>query len=146
MTDPSQPMPLEIAHRYRLIKQIGIGGMGAVYHAYDRLTGTAVALKRVRVSMPEVAVKTSTQRTVGSPELRMATLNHTAPTLYNAEIAEWQHTMDSKLRAEDGWLTLIGLHWLHEGLPPCAFNHYAPCPLAPPENTLPVAVEAGERW
>lgn len=29
--------------------------------------------------------------------------------------------------------------------PPCAFTLYATCPLAPEENTLPIAVEAGEK-
>ena len=29
--------------------------------------------------------------------------------------------------------------------PPCAFSHYATCPLPPRENILPVAIEAGER-
>jgi len=29
--------------------------------------------------------------------------------------------------------------------PPCAFTPYAPCPLPPEENTLPVAVRAGEK-
>jgi uncharacterized protein (DUF1684 family) len=29
--------------------------------------------------------------------------------------------------------------------PPCAFTPYATCPLAPPENRLPVAVNAGEK-
>lgn len=30
--------------------------------------------------------------------------------------------------------------------PPCAFSPYATCPLPPPENTLDVAVEAGEKY
>ena len=29
--------------------------------------------------------------------------------------------------------------------PPCSFTPYATCPLAPPENRLPVRVAAGER-
>ena len=28
--------------------------------------------------------------------------------------------------------------------PPCAFTAYATCPLPPPNNQLPVAIEAGE--
>ena len=28
--------------------------------------------------------------------------------------------------------------------PPCAFNPYTTCPLPPPENRLPVRIEAGE--
>jgi predicted ATPase len=36
-----------ISNRYRLLNQIGQGGMGAVYRAVDRLSGQPVALKRV---------------------------------------------------------------------------------------------------
>lgn len=37
------------------------------------------------------------------------------PTSYNAEISAWRRTQELALRADDGWLTLAGLHWLHEG-------------------------------
>ena len=30
--------------------------------------------------------------------------------------------------------------------PPCAFNTFATCPLPPPQNWLPVPVEAGEKF
>lgn len=30
--------------------------------------------------------------------------------------------------------------------PPCGFTELATCPLPPPENELPVAIEGGERW
>ncbi len=36
-------------------------------------------------------------------------------TTYEHDVLNWRRTMDEKLRAEDGWLTLIGLFWLHEG-------------------------------
>jgi uncharacterized protein len=29
--------------------------------------------------------------------------------------------------------------------PPCAFTPYATCPLPPPENRLPIRIEAGEK-
>jgi uncharacterized protein len=29
--------------------------------------------------------------------------------------------------------------------PPCAYTDLATCPLPPPENRLPVAIEAGEK-
>src|SRR5947209_2748210 len=34
---------------------------------------------------------------------------------YEAEIDAWRQSMDEKLRADTGWLTLTGLYWLHEG-------------------------------
>jgi len=30
--------------------------------------------------------------------------------------------------------------------PPCAFTDFAVCPLPPPENVLPIRIEAGEKW
>lgn len=29
--------------------------------------------------------------------------------------------------------------------PPCAFTHFATCPLPPPQNDLPIAIQAGEK-
>ncbi len=34
---------------------------------------------------------------------------------YLADIDHWRQQMETSLRAEDGWLTLAGLFWLHEG-------------------------------
>jgi uncharacterized protein (DUF1684 family) len=35
---------------------------------------------------------------------------------YHAELAAWQHSKDQVLRGETGWLTVVGLGWLSEGL------------------------------
>lgn len=42
-----QPLPEIIGGRYRLLDQLGKGGMGSVYQAFDRLTGNEIALKRI---------------------------------------------------------------------------------------------------
>src|SRR5919205_542953 len=39
-----------IGHRYQLLDRIGVGGMGSVFRAHDRLSGQVVALKRVAVA------------------------------------------------------------------------------------------------
>jgi uncharacterized protein (DUF1684 family) len=38
-----------------------------------------------------------------------------AVTTYEADIEAWRAHMSESLRSETGWLTLIGLYWLHEG-------------------------------
>ncbi len=35
---------------------------------------------------------------------------------YVRAVLEWQSKMDAELRAEDGWLSLVGLFWLKKGL------------------------------
>jgi uncharacterized protein (DUF1684 family) len=39
----------------------------------------------------------------------------TAATDYQRSIAEWRAQREAKLKAEDGWLTVVGLTWLKEG-------------------------------
>jgi tetratricopeptide (TPR) repeat protein len=45
--DPKVATTATVGRRYQLDYEIGSGGMGTVYHATDRLSGSAVALKRV---------------------------------------------------------------------------------------------------
>ncbi len=42
----------QLGHRYLLRDQIGSGGMGTVFTAYDRLTYTLVAIKRIHAQTP----------------------------------------------------------------------------------------------
>jgi uncharacterized protein (DUF1684 family) len=37
---------------------------------------------------------------------------------YQAEIAAWHRDREARLKADDGWLTLAGLFWLHQGANP----------------------------
>ena len=39
----------------------------------------------------------------------------TAASNYTTEIATWRQQREAGLKAEDGWLTLTGLFWLHDG-------------------------------
>jgi uncharacterized protein (DUF1684 family) len=38
-----------------------------------------------------------------------------APDAYQADVTAWRQARDARLRAEDGWLTLVGLTWLKPG-------------------------------
>ena len=40
----------------------------------------------------------------------------TAATGYQRSIAEWRAQREAKLKADDGWLTVVGLTWLKEGV------------------------------
>jgi tetratricopeptide (TPR) repeat protein/tRNA A-37 threonylcarbamoyl transferase component Bud32 len=48
-------------HRYQIIRLVGVGGMGAVYQAWDSELGVAVALKMIR---PDVSRDPATARTL----------------------------------------------------------------------------------
>jgi uncharacterized protein len=37
------------------------------------------------------------------------------PSAYSQSIQKWRRTREAKLRDPDGWLTLVGLFWLHPG-------------------------------
>src|SRR5262249_21886379 len=58
-----------IGKRYRLVDQIGQGGMGSVYRATDRLTGQTVALKRVTAPTDQLVFAS---RTDASFDLRLS--------------------------------------------------------------------------
>src|SRR5262252_325383 len=41
------------------------------------------------------------------------------PASYKQSIEKWREERESRLKADDGWLTVAGLFWLHDGDNPC---------------------------
>jgi uncharacterized protein len=68
--------------------------------------------------MPRIAIRgflfTSESNIQGKGGRKMVGVDSGLST-YIDEIAAWRRLMDDRLTASDGWLTLAGLHWLHEG-------------------------------
>jgi hypothetical protein len=52
-------------------------------------------------------------------------------------------TMKSEDLGVEGDLLVLDFNFAYH--PPCFYNHRYSCPLSPPENRLPVAIQAGER-
>lgn len=48
----------------------------------------------------------------------LAGLTMFAAGTFETEIAQWRKQREDRLKAEGGWLTLVGLSWLHEGANP----------------------------
>jgi uncharacterized protein (DUF1684 family) len=57
---------------------------------------------------------------------------------YFDEIKIYQQQLDEQLRTPDGWLTLVGLHWLHEGENSVGSDPESSIPL--PEGTCPAQI------
>jgi uncharacterized protein len=43
------------------------------------------------------------------------TMAHAIDLGYQASVLKWRHDYETTLRADDGWLTVSGLFWLHDG-------------------------------
>ena len=56
-----------------------------------------------------------TTETAGTPHASATLTAAPAPIDPRAEYDKWRADRDQRLRREDGWLTLVGLHWLKEG-------------------------------
>ncbi|MDX2163268.1 MAG: protein kinase [bacterium] len=78
----AHPAPTYVNNRYRIISELGHGGMSAVYTAQDRLTGQEVALKQIYIrranrSQVSISTETSEKRLVLAQEFRtLAAIRH----------------------------------------------------------------------
>jgi uncharacterized protein (DUF1684 family) len=60
-----------------------------------------------------------------------------ADSAYQQQIAQWRVEREAKLKADDGWLTVVGLHWLHEGVNTVGSDANSDAPLP---SSLPARV------
>ena len=65
---------------------------------------------------------------------------------YQREIAQWRAEREAKLKADDGWLTVVGLHWLHEGVNTVGSdpNADAPLPASLPARVGTITLSKGK--
>jgi len=65
---------------------------------------------------------------------------------YQQEIAQWRAEREAKLKADDGWLTVVGLHWLHEGVNTVGSdpNADAPLPASLPARVGTITLSKGK--
>ena len=65
---------------------------------------------------------------------------------YRQEIAQWRTEREAKLKADDGWLTVVGLHWLHEGVNTVGSdpNADAPLPASLPARVGTITLSKGK--
>ena len=61
----------------------------------------------------------------------LAIVTFAAETSYEREIAQWRSEREAKLKADDGWLTVVGLHWLREGVNTVGSDPKSDAPLPP---------------
>ncbi len=64
MTTTPAPPETRLPTRYGLQDKLGQGGMGVVYRAIDRLTGSTIALKQVRIPAEMLTFMSTPSKTV----------------------------------------------------------------------------------
>ena len=69
-----------------------------------------------------------------------------ADSSYQREITQWRTDREAKLKADDGWLTVVGLHWLHEGVNTVGSdpNADAPLPASLPARVGTITLSKGK--
>ena len=73
-------------------------------------------------------------------------LGQQTPDVYRREIEAWRAVHEAGLRADDGWLTVVGLHWLKSGVSRVGGSPAADVPLPPgsaPKAVGTMTVERG---
>jgi uncharacterized protein (DUF1684 family) len=65
---------------------------------------------------------------------------------YSQEVADWRAKREAKLKAEDGWLTVVGLHWLKDGENRIGSDpsFEVPLPETAPRRVGTIVVEKGQ--
>ncbi|NJR12336.1 hypothetical protein HC776_00070 [bacterium] len=84
MTPASVEQPSMIDNRYILQERLGVGGMGAVYLAFDLLTRKQVSLKHLTTPTQQLLFKTKTN--TGNLQLALAQEFRTLATLRHPHI------------------------------------------------------------
>jgi len=69
--------------------------------------------------------------TITLPARQVAPLRAPAPPDYARSIDAWRAQREAELKADDGWLTLVGLYWLQEGVNRVGSDPGAAVPLPP---------------
>jgi uncharacterized protein (DUF1684 family) len=69
----------------------------------------------VAFSLAILLVSGCREKTVDVIQTKTDTQAEAKVEAHRAEITQWQERRATRLKAEDGWLTLIGLFWLNEG-------------------------------
>jgi uncharacterized protein (DUF1684 family) len=69
-----------------------------------------------------------------------------ADSSYQQQVARWRAEREAKLKADDGWLTVVGLHWLHEGVNSVGSdpNADAPLPASAPARVGTITLSKGK--